>query len=83
MIIIFVGIIYKKNALKHSYPYVKKSFKTQLGRIPIDPAILAAMGHRFIAKKKKEKCWCAGRRQRGRRPETGDVFLPKPSLSLI
>ena len=59
MIIIFVGIIYKKNALislKHSYPYVKKSFKTQLGRIPIDPAILAAMGHRFIAKKKKEKC---------------------------
>ena len=34
-------------------PYVKKSFKTQHGRIPIDPAILAAIGHRFIAKKTK------------------------------
>ena len=30
---------------KSLYPYVKKSFK-----IPIDPAILAAIGHRFIAK---------------------------------
>ena len=30
--------------------YVKKSSKTQHGRIPIDPAILAAVG-RFIAKK--------------------------------
>ena len=29
------------------YPYVKMSFKTQHGRIPIDPAILAAFGHRF------------------------------------
>ena len=35
---------------KRSYPYVKKSFKTQHGRIPIDPAILAAIGHRFIVK---------------------------------
>ena len=33
---------------KSSYPYVKKLFKTQHGRIPIDPAILAAIGHRFI-----------------------------------
>ena len=33
------------------YPYVKKWFKTQHGIIPIDPAILAAIGHRFIAKK--------------------------------
>ena len=33
-------------------PYVKNSFKTQHGRIPIDPAILAAIGHRFIVKKK-------------------------------
>ena len=31
--------------------YVKKLFKTQPGRIPIDPAILAAIGHRFIAQK--------------------------------
>ena len=27
--------------------YVKKSFKAQHGRITIDPAILAAIGHRF------------------------------------
>ena len=30
---------------------VKKSFKTQHGRIPIDPAILAVIGHCFIANK--------------------------------
>ena len=35
---------------KLSYPYVKKSFKKQHGRIPIDPAILAAIRRRFIAK---------------------------------
>ena len=40
---------------KHSYPYVKKSFKMQRGRIPIDPAILAAIGHHFVAKQKKIK----------------------------
>ena len=40
---------------KRSYPYVKKSFKTQHGRIPIDPAILPAIGHGFIAQKKKKK----------------------------
>ena len=32
---------------KRSYPYVKRH-----GRIPIDSAILAAIGHRFIAKHK-------------------------------
>ena len=32
---------------KRSYPAVKKSFKIQHGRIPIDPAILAAIGHRL------------------------------------
>ena len=32
---------------KRSYPYVKKLFKN-----PIDPAILAAIGHRFLANKK-------------------------------
>ena len=31
-------------------PYMKK---LQRGRIPIDPAILAATGHRFIAQKTK------------------------------
>ena len=35
-------------------PFVKKSFKTQHGRIPIDPAMLAAIGHRFIAPNKKK-----------------------------
>ena len=35
--------------------YVKKSFKTQHDKIPIDPAILAAIGHRFIAKRFKTK----------------------------
>ena len=39
---------------KRSHPYVKKSFKTQHGRIPIDPAILSAIGHRFIAQKKQK-----------------------------
>ena len=37
------------------YFYVKKLFKTQRCRIPIDSAILAAFRHRFIAKKKKFK----------------------------
>ena len=39
------------------YTYVKKSFKTQHGRIPIDPVILAAIGHRFyfIAKNNLRK----------------------------
>ena len=36
-------------------PDVKKSFKTQHGRIPINPATLAAIGHRFIAKKNNSK----------------------------
>ena len=40
-----------KKSGKRSCPYVKKLFETQHGRIPIDPAILAAIGHRFIAKK--------------------------------
>ena len=39
---------------KRSYSYVKKLFKPQHGRIPIDPANLAAIGHRFIAKKKRK-----------------------------
>ena len=34
---------------------VKNLFIIQHGRIPINPAILAAIGHRFIAKKKKTK----------------------------
>ena len=46
------GLTNRENIHTH---YVKKSFKTQHGRIPIDPAILAAIGHRFIAKKNKNK----------------------------
>ena len=34
---------------------MKKSIKTQHSRIPIDPGSLAAIGHRFIANKKKTK----------------------------
>ena len=37
---------------------VKKTFKTQYGRIPTDPAILAAIGHRFIAKTKGKQKKC-------------------------
>ena len=41
----------------------KKFFKTQHGIIPIDPAILVAIGHRFIAKKihLKTTYWKPGR----------------------
>ena len=60
------------------YMYVNKSFKShsQHGRIPINPAILAAIGHRFIAKEMiiKIKTPTCGSRQRVRRPETRDVF---------
>ena len=53
------------------YPYVKKLFKIQHGRIPTDPAILAAIRHRFIAPKKKIKMMMrAGLRQREQRLET-------------
>ena len=48
-------------------PTRKKSLKTQRGRIPIDPAILPAIGRRFIATKRKLKCRRLGLR---RRPET-------------
>ena len=51
----------------------KTSFKTQRGRIPIDPAILVAIGYRFIANKKKIKnadarVW--GDAHRDQKPET-------------
>ena len=35
-------------------PMWKKSLKAQQGKNPIDPAILAEIGHRFIAKKNKK-----------------------------
>ena len=37
---------------------VKTLFKTRCSRIPIDPAILAAIGHCFIAKKEEENYKC-------------------------
>ena len=39
---------------KRLHPYVKKLFKIQNDRILIDTAILAAFGHRFIAKLKEK-----------------------------
>ena len=51
----------------------KKSFKTQHGRIPIDPAILAAINWTsFHCKKGKLKTPTRG--SEGTRPETGDIF---------
>ena len=52
------------NSGKRSYPYVKKH-----GRIPIDPAIVAAIGHRFISKTKTIK------KPTRARPETGDSLF--------
>ena len=43
------GLTNRANVHTH---YVKKLFKTQHGGIAIDPAILAAIGHRFIARTK-------------------------------
>ena len=58
-------------------PMWKSRLKTQHGRIPIDPAILAAIGQRFIAKKtqKIKNADTRGLRQRTRRPETGNILL--------
>ena len=61
----------------HTNSYVKKPFKTHHGRIPIDPAILVAIGHHFIAKKKKIKnsdaqVW--GDAHRDQKPETCFIF---------
>ena len=56
-------------------PLWKKSFKTQHGRIRIDPAILPAIGHRFIANKKGDtQVW--GDTCGDKKPETV-FFLPK------
>ena len=45
------GLINPTNV--HTPSFVNKSFKTQHGRVPIDSAILAAIGHRFLAKIKQ------------------------------
>ena len=51
-------------------------FKTQHGRIPIDPPILAAIGHRIIEKKRR-----AAPRRRARRPETRDFFWAQVKIT--
>ena len=43
-----------KNRANIYTPICEKLFKTQHGRILIDPAILAPIGHRFIAKSKSK-----------------------------
>ena len=53
---------------------MKKSFNTQHGRIPINPAILAAIGYR-LTKKRKLKMQTCGSEVILRRPETGDIFV--------
>ena len=65
-------------------PHVKKSFKAQHGRIPIDPAILAAVGHRFIAKKirKLEMPKRGSEATRTETRETGDFFGLKQIIFL-
>ena len=59
---------------KRSYPYVKKSFKTQHSRFAISPEILAAIGHHFIAKSFFTFFKSASLRRRMRRPETRYFF---------
>ena len=54
-------------------PIVCNGFKTQHGGIPIDPAILAAIGRRFVAK--NSKCQRADLRRRARRPQAGVLFV--------
>ena len=58
-------------------PMWKSNFKAQHGRTPIDPAILATIGHRFIAttKRKLKMATRVDLRQRTRRPETRDFSL--------
>ena len=66
---------------------LKVLFKTQHGRIPIDPAILAAIGHCFIAPKKR-KFKMPMRESEATRTETKTgnrrLFLPlKQSILLL
>ena len=65
----YVMYVHAVTGTRQNFPYTKyggyarphklgkhqqKSFNTQGGGIPIDPAILASIGHHFIATKKKE-----------------------------
>ena len=44
------SMVAKRGLTNWANVYVTKSFKAQHGGIPIDPAILATIGHHFIAK---------------------------------
>ena len=68
------------NRIKRSYPCANKSLKTQR-RIPTGPAVLAAIGHRLTAKKKKTKnpdMWVWGDVHRDQKLET--FFWPLPNF---
>ena len=41
-----IHMVAKRGRTNRTYPYVKKSFKTQHGRIPINRAILTAIGQK-------------------------------------
>ena len=47
------SMVAKRRLTNQANVHTPMSFKAQLGRIPIDPAVLAAIGHRFIATKNK------------------------------
>ena len=48
-------MVAKRSLTNRANLHTPMSFKAQHSRIPIDPAILAAIGHHFIAKKGKLK----------------------------
>ena len=54
-------------------------WKTQHGRIPIDPAILAAIGHHFTAKKRKFKMLTHG----SEAPRLFDIIIFKISIIIL
>ena len=63
---------------------MKQSFNAPPCRIPIDPAIFAAIGHRFIAKKKKIKnadAWVWGDVRGDQKPQT--FCWPKSKRQLV
>ena len=65
--------------ISHVQSMVAKRGLTNSANVPINPAILDAIGHRFVAKKFKFKML----RRRAWRPETGDFYfgLTKVNLS--
>ena len=56
--------------------------KHKSGRIPTDPAIVAAIGHRFMAKKRRKLKMMSGSEATRARPETGHFFCLRLRISL-